>query len=46
MITNFVMAVIYDRHLSAELVWLRVRQEADYQLTLLHQSELAETNPE
>ena len=46
MITNFVKALIYDRGISAELMWLRVRQEADYQLELLHQAELAEFTAE
>ena len=34
-VSNFVHAMIYQHHLNEELMWLRVRQEADYQLELL-----------
>ena len=34
-VSNFVSAMIYTHHLNKELMWLRVRQEADYQLELL-----------
>jgi len=36
-VSNFVHAMIYQHHLSEELMWLRVRQEADYQLELLRE---------
>ena len=41
-ISVYIGAMINAHHCNAELLWLRIRQEADYQLKLIADAEASE----